>query len=44
MKANFEMLRKGWPELAKLAGFAEAYGRAYPCFKRAIPNSGGPSQ
>lgn len=26
--ANFEILRKGWPELAELGGFAEAYAHA----------------
>ena len=28
--ANFEILRKGWPELAELGGFAEAYAHADP--------------
>jgi len=27
---NFEMLRAGWPELASLGGFAEAYAQADP--------------
>src|SRR6202045_1539245 len=28
--ANFEIRRKGWPELAELGGFAEAYVHADP--------------
>jgi type I restriction enzyme, R subunit len=28
--ANFEILRDGWPELAELGGFAEAYAHADP--------------
>jgi hypothetical protein len=32
MKANFEMLRKGWPELAELGGSAEIYAHVAPCF------------
>jgi type I restriction enzyme R subunit len=28
--ANFEILRQGWPELAELGGFAEAYAHADP--------------
>src|SRR3954468_18920034 len=28
--ANFEILRSGWPELAELGGFAEAYAHADP--------------
>jgi type I restriction enzyme, R subunit len=28
--ANFEILRGGWPELAELGGFAEAYAHADP--------------
>jgi type I restriction enzyme, R subunit len=27
---NFEILRQGWPELAELGGFAEAYAHADP--------------
>jgi hypothetical protein len=42
--ANFEILRKGWPELAELGDIAEAYGPPAPCFKRIEPNLGGPSQ
>jgi hypothetical protein len=28
--ANFEILRDGWPELAELGGFAEAYAHPDP--------------
>ena len=27
---NFEIIRKGWPELAALGGFAEAYAYSDP--------------